>query len=154
MTDPILIGRKPGSELVLRIFNNIKEPHMNTKVLTTLEYNKIIDLLTEKADSEPGKKLCRDLVPSTDLSAIRTAQRETKDALARLFRIGSTSFGSNRDLGFSIRSLEIGSSLAMSELLKLASFSDNVSRIKTYGKKNGKTSQMTAWMPTLRDLLL
>ena len=126
---------KPGSELVLRIFNNIKEPHMNTKVLTTLEYNKIIDLFTEKADSEPGKKLCRDLVPSTDLSAIRTAQRETKDALARLFRIGSTSFGSNRDLGFSIRSLEIGSSLSMSELLKLASFLDNVSRIKTYGKK-------------------
>lgn len=108
---------------------------MNTKVLTTLEYNKIIDLLTEKADSEPAKKLCRDLVPSTDLSAIRTAQRETKDALARLFRIGSTSFGSNRDLGFSIRSLEIGSSLSMSELLKLASFLDNVSRIKTYGKK-------------------
>ena len=108
---------------------------MNTKVLTTLEYNKIIDLLTEKADSEPGKKLCRDLVPSTDLSAIRTAQRETKDALARLFRIGSTSFGSNRDLGFSIRSLEIGSSLSMSELLKLASFLDNVSRIKIYGKK-------------------
>ena len=122
-------------ELVLRIFNNIKEPHMNTKVLTTLEYTKIIDLLTEKADSEPGKKLCRDLVPSTDLSTIRTAQRETKDALARLFRIGSTSFGSNRDLGFSIRSLEIGSSLSMSELLKLASFLDNVSRIKTYGKK-------------------
>lgn len=108
---------------------------MNTKVLTTLEYNKIIDLLTEKADSEPGKKLCRELVPSTDLSTIRTAQRETKDALARLFRIGSTSFGSNRDLGFSIRSLEIGSSLSMSELLKLASFLDNVSRIKTYGKK-------------------
>ena len=108
---------------------------MNTKVLTTLEYNKIIDLLTEKADSEPGKKLCRDLVPSTDLSTIRTAQRETKDALARLFHIGSTSFGSNRDLGFSIRSLEIGSSLSMSELLKLASFLDNVSRIKTYGKK-------------------
>ena len=108
---------------------------MNTKVLTTLEYTKIIDLLTEKADSEPGKKLCRELVPFTDLSAIRTAQRETKDALARLFRIGSTSFGSNRDLGFSIRSLEIGSSLSMSELLKLASFLDNVNRIKTYGKK-------------------
>ena len=108
---------------------------MNTKVLTTLEYTKIIDLLTEKADSEPGKKLCRELVPSTDLSAIRTAQQETKDALARLFRIGSTSFGSNRDLGFSIRSLEIGSSLSMSELLKLASFLDNVNRIKTYGKK-------------------
>lgn len=124
---------------------------MNTKVLTTLEYTKIIDLLTEKADSEPGKKLCRDLVPSTDLSTIRTAQRETKDALARLFRIGSTSFGSNRDLGFSIRSLEIGSSLSMSELLKLASFWIMSAGSKPMEKKNGKTSQMTAWMPTLRD---
>ena len=35
---------------------------MNTKVLTTLEYTKIIDLLTEKADSEPGKKLCREQI--------------------------------------------------------------------------------------------
>ena len=128
-------------ELVLRILITIKEPHMNTKVLTTLEYTKIIDLLIEKADSEPGKKLCRELVPSTDLSAIRTAQRETKDALARLFRIGSTSFGNNRDLGFSIRSLEIGSSLSMSELLKLASFLDNVGRIKTYGKKEREDLQ-------------
>lgn len=74
-------------------------------------------------------------MPSTDPFRHQNTQRETKDALARLFRIGSTSFGSNRDLGFSIRSLEIGSSLSMSELLKLASFLDNVSRIKTYGKK-------------------
>ena len=146
---------KPDSELVQRIFNNIKEPHMNTKVLTTLEYNKIIDLLTEKADSEPGKKLCRDLVPSTDLSAIRTAQRETKDALARLFRIGSTSFGSNRDLGFSIRSLEIGSSLSMSELLKLASFLDNVSRSNTDGKKEREdlpTASLDAYFEGLTPL--
>ena len=58
---------------------------MNQKVLKTLEYNKIIDLLTEKADSEPGKNLCRELTPSTDLSQIRQMQRETKDALTRLF---------------------------------------------------------------------
>lgn len=109
---------------------------MNQKVLRTLEYTKIIDLLTDKADSEPGKKLCRELTPSTDLSAIREAQRETGDALSRLFKVGSTSFGSNRDLGFSIRSLEIGSALSASELLKIASLLDNVSRIKTYGKKD------------------
>lgn len=109
---------------------------MNQKVLKTLEYNKIIQILTDKADSEPGKKLCRELEPSTDLSFIRTAQKETADALSRLFKVGSTSFGSNRDLGFSIRSLEVGSSLSASELLKIAALLDNVSRIKTYGKKN------------------
>ena len=106
---------------------------MNQKVLKTLEYNKIIDLLTEKADSEPGKKLCKELTPSTDLSQM---QKETKDALNRLFKFGSTSFGNNANLGFSIKSLDIGSSLSISELLKIASFLDNVNRIKTYGKKD------------------
>ncbi len=109
---------------------------MNQKVLKTLEYDKIIQILTDKADSEPGKKLCRELVPSTDLNEIRQAQKETKDALERLFKKGSTSFGSNRDLSFSIRSLEVGSTLSVSELLKLAAMLDNVSRIKTYGKKD------------------
>jgi DNA mismatch repair protein MutS2 len=109
---------------------------MNQKVLKTLEYNKIIDLLTEKADSEPGKNLCRELTPSTDLSQIRQMQRETKDALTRLFKSGSTSFGSNANLGFSIKSLEIGSTLSILELLKIASFLDNVNRIKAYGRKD------------------
>ncbi|MDE7270270.1 MAG: endonuclease MutS2 [Acetatifactor sp.] len=108
---------------------------MNQKVLKTLEYDKIIQLLTEKADSEPGKSLCRELTPSTDLAQIRQGQRETGDALGRLFQFGSTSFGNNRDLGFSIKSLEIGSTLSAAELLKIASMLDNVNRIKTYGRK-------------------
>ena len=111
---------------------------MNQKVLKTLEYNKIIDLLTDKADSEPGKKLCRELIPSTDIEEIRRNQAETRDALSRLFKSGSTSFGNNRDLGFSVKSLEIGSALSASELLKIAAMLDNVSRIKTYGKKDNE----------------
>ena len=90
---------------------------MNQKVLKTLEYNKIIDLLTEKADSEPGKKLCQELVPSTDLTQIRQMQQETRDALNRLFKCGGTSFGSNANLGFSIKSLDIGSTLSIPDLL-------------------------------------
>lgn len=109
---------------------------MNQKVLKTLEYFKIIDLLIEKADSEPGKKLCRELVPSTDIQEIRENQANTRDAVSRILRCGSTSFGNNRDLGFSIRSLEIGSSLSSSELLKIAGMLDNVNRIKSYGKKD------------------
>ncbi len=108
---------------------------MNQKVLKTLEYDKIIQMLTEKADSEPGKALCRELAPSVDLAQIRQNQLETKDALGRLFQFGSTSFGNNRDLNFSIKSLEIGSTLSAIELLKIASMLDNVNRIKTYGRK-------------------
>lgn len=109
---------------------------MNEKVLHTLEYDKIINMLTDKASSKPGKELCKSLIPVTDLAEIRLAQQETADALARLFKKGSTSFGSNKDLGYAIRSLEIGSSLSVSELLKIAAMLENVSRIKTYGKKD------------------
>ncbi len=108
---------------------------MNEKVLRTLEYNKIIEKLTAKADSEPGKRLCRELVPSTDLQEIRRSQTQTADALRRLFKTGGTSFGNNKDLGFSIKSLEIGSTLSIIELLGIAAMLDNVSRIKAYGRR-------------------
>lgn len=108
---------------------------MNSKVLRVLEYNKIIDRLTEKATSEQGKKLTTALKPMTDLDAITQAQTETADALGYLFRKGSTSFGSNKDLGACIKSLEVGSVLSIAELLRIAAFLENVNRIKAYGRK-------------------
>ena len=113
---------------------------MNEKVLKTLEYIKITEMLAAKAGSAPGKKLCRELAPCTDLSEIRRNQRQTADALRRLFQLGSTSFGSNKDLSFSIRSLEIGSALSIPELLNIAGFLDNVSRIKSYGRRDREDS--------------
>lgn len=108
---------------------------MNQKVLKTLEFTKIIEILAEKADSEPGKIMCRELLPSVIPEEIAQNQAETRDALGRLFKNGGTSFGSNSDLGFAIKALEIGSTLSTAELIRLASLLDNVSRIKTYGKK-------------------
>ena len=109
---------------------------MNEKVLKTLEYTKIITLLAEKADSAPGKKLCEELLPMVDIEEIRRAQTETKDGLTRLFQKGSTSFGGNYDVGFSLRVLEVGSTLSMTELLKVAKLLDNVNRIKAYGRRD------------------
>lgn len=108
---------------------------MNKKALRILEFNKIIDRLTDHATSAPGKKLAAALVPMTDPEEIRAAQTQTADALGRLFRKGSTSFGSNKDLGMSLKSLEVGSVLSIAELLAIASFLENVNRIKTYGRK-------------------
>ena len=69
---------------------------MNEKVLRTLEYNKIINMLAEKATSEPGRRLCMELVPSTDIDVITEAQKQTADALSRFFKKVSTSFGLNK----------------------------------------------------------
>ena len=52
---------------------------MNQKSLTKLEYNKIIELLTEQAASFGGQSRCRRLKPMTDIVAITKAQEETQD---------------------------------------------------------------------------
>ena len=103
---------------------------MNTKVLSTLEYNTIIRHLEDKANSAPGKKLCRELLPMTNLTDIEAAQQNTADALTRLFKKGSINFGSNADLSFPLKSLEIESTLLASELLAFSAFLNNVNRVK------------------------
>lgn len=111
---------------------------MNDKSLRILEFHKVIELLTEHASSEPGRKMCRALRPSVVLSTIEQAQQETEDAVGRLLRRGSISFGSNTDLGFALKSLEIGSALSASELLRIAKLLENTARVKSYGKEDKK----------------
>ncbi len=130
---------------------------MNEKVLHTLEYTKIIELLTAKATSEPGRVLCRELKPDTDLEAIRLAQQQTSDALSMLFSKGSTSFGGNKDVSFALKSLTIGSTLSASELLKIAGLLDNVNRIKAYGRKakdDERDTSLTGYFNDLEPLTL
>ena len=107
---------------------------MNSKALRVLEYDKIINKLTDHASSEPGKKLCKELLPSTDIKEIRKNQEKTSDAIARIFKKGSINFGDNRDFSGTLKALKIGSSLDMTGLLRLAAFLDNVNRVKSYGR--------------------
>ena len=109
-------------------------------------------MLSEKADSAPGKKCCQELQPMTDLQEINTAQTETEDALARIFKLGSTSFGSNQEIGFALKSLEIGSTLSMPELLRIAKLLDNVNRIKTYGRKDREDTPEDSLDPYFEQL--
>lgn len=130
---------------------------MNEKVLQTLEYTKVRDALTDKATSEPGRELCRKLVPMTDLNQIELAQTETADALTMLFQKGSTSFGGNKNVAMSLRSLEIGGTLSAPELLKIAGLLDNVNRIKAYGKgvkDEEKETSLTGYFEALEPLTL
>ena len=107
---------------------------MNEKALKSLEYYKIIQLLTEKASSPLGKELCRDLLPSVDLTQIQLMQAQTRDALSRLFQKGSISFGSVKDVRGSLKRLEIGSTLGIIELLSICSLLENTSRVKAYSR--------------------
>ena len=107
---------------------------MNDKALRILEYHKIINLLVDKATSQPGKDVCRKLTPMTELSEIEEAQQQTADAFTRLIKGGRIHFSDNKDISFSIKSLEIGSNLSASELLKIASSLACAGRAKSYAR--------------------
>lgn len=108
---------------------------MNEKALRILEYNKIIEQLTELAGSELAKDRCRSLLPSCSLPEIQEAQRETSDAVMRLCQKGSISFQGIRDIRGSLKRLEIGSILSPEELLRICRLLEICARVKNYGRR-------------------
>ena len=108
---------------------------MNHKALKTLEFDKIIHILTAHAASEGAKEMCRKLVPYDNINDVERAQRETADALRRVYRKGSVSFGGIRDIRGSLKRLEIGGILGMGELLQIMSLLETAGKIRQYGQR-------------------
>ena len=107
---------------------------MNEKALRILEYDKIINMLTEKATSAPGKELCKILKPMTDLAKIEEAQKQTADAFSRLVKGGRANFSGNTDISYSIKVLEIDGALSAAELLKISASLACAARAKTFSR--------------------
>ena len=107
---------------------------MNEKAFKTLEYNKIIDLLTEQAASPKANELCRSLKPMTDKAKIEAAQTQTADALTRLFQKGSVSFSGIHDMEASLKRLEIGGTMGIDEFLALSSLLEAAKRVKAFSR--------------------
>lgn len=106
---------------------------MNSKTLHTLEFDKIIALLEERAVSAPGKALCHALAPMTDLREIERAQAETEAALSRIRMKGELRLAGLRDVSPSVKRLDVGGSLSTSELYSISSLLDLSERARNYG---------------------
>lgn len=125
---------------------------MNQKALKILEYNKIIDQLTEYAASPLGKALCQSLTPSSDLEEVRTWQAQTTDAVTRIRLKGSVSFSGLRDVGDSLKRLDIGSSLSIPELLSISSLLTVALRAKSYGRHEAEEGEEAEDFDSLEPL--
>lgn len=128
---------------------------MNKKVLHTLEYDKIIERLAGFATSEKGRDYCRLLKPISDIEKIRTRQKETGDALQRIFKKGTVSFSGIHDPSIFEKRLEIGSSLNTTELLQVVSLLTAASRTKGYGapgRTDTSTDSLTHYFNDLDDI--
>ncbi len=112
---------------------------MNKKVLKTLEYDKIIDMLIEEADSELGRDSAARLRPLSDRDEIIALQAETTHALTRIFHHGALSFHGLTDIRPGLVPLSKGATLGAGELLGIGRLLDVAERAIQYEAKDEET---------------
>ena len=114
---------------------------MNDKSLHTLKFDKIVAHLAELASSEPGRRRCLELTPSSSLPEIERLQSETEAAVARILKKGNISFGSTFDVRASLKRLEIGSALGIYELLQIARLLENTALVRAYARRERESEE-------------
>ncbi len=126
---------------------------MNKKTLYKLEYNKIIDMLTEQASSFGGQERCRRLKPKTDLSQIEGMQDETAAAFTRIVKKGRPSFSGSAPVNESMMRLEVGGTLSSAELLRVCKVLETAGRVKAYGRHDTADDQQDCLDPYFEQLM-
>lgn len=93
---------------------------MNEKTIKALEYKKIINMISEKAESELGRAKVDEIVPLTDIDEIQYLQNQTEEAYSIILKKGNPPlFGINNILT-EVKRVEIGGSLTPGGLLKIS----------------------------------
>lgn len=124
---------------------------MNRKVLKTVEYNKIINMLAGYATCDGGRAKCQDLEPITDLDAINKAQQNTSDALTRIFKKGTLDLSGTYNITESMARLEIGGAISIQELIQCVSLLNVVKRAIVYNRSDREEApdSLTAYFNNL-----
>lgn len=92
---------------------------MKAKALTTLEYDKILDLLKEQAASQPAKDRLSKLSPMTDMGDVRDALAETDEAVSVIVRKGAPPLGQIYNIEDHLHFARKGGGLTMRQLLQV-----------------------------------
>ena len=108
---------------------------MNEKSLKVLEFNKIKEMLIDKAESQLGKELAKAIKPLNDIREIESLQQETEESLSLLIQRGNPPLYGIHSISSEVKRVEIGGSLTPVGLLKISD-SLRVSRgLKQYIKE-------------------
>lgn len=108
---------------------------MEAKTYKVLEYDKIVEMLAQKAESKLGKKMAEEIKASSDIEEVEYMQRETQEALRLLIDKGTPPLYGVYDISHELKMVEIGGVLSPGSLLKISD-SLRVSRnLKRYIKE-------------------
>ncbi|PKM93189.1 MAG: endonuclease MutS2 [Firmicutes bacterium HGW-Firmicutes-1] len=117
---------------------------MNKKILKTLEFDKILQLLTTYAISSIGKEVASQLTPYTDINIINEKLEETADATNLIIRQGSLPLGGIKNIQKCLKRLEIGGNLSIHELLDISELLRVTKKVISYANQCGEFLDTTS----------
>src|SRR5699024_7699188 len=119
---------------------------MNERILQTLEFDKIINRLTNQSSTSIVKDLALQLKPSADIAKVREMQAETDEA-SEILRLNlDVPLGGITDIRASIKRSVIGGVLTAEECLDVANTLYGGRQVKHFLEK------MEADLPILKEL--
>ena len=105
---------------------------MNSKILSLLEFNKIMDLLADQASSVLAKERIATLAPMSDKHMVQDALTETTEAVSVILYKGSIPVGSMGDISDILGMAQKGRCLSMRELLEVKRSMQIAREVKTF----------------------
>ena len=109
---------------------------MNSKILTLLEFNKILDLLRDQAGSGLAKERIVQLEPMTNMRMAKDALTETTEAVSVIVHKGSIPVGEIGDISSIVSMARRGRCLSMRELLQVRSSIASSRQVKAFLKED------------------
>lgn len=105
---------------------------MDSKIIKTLEYNKILQSLAKHTETSLGEQAVLELLPSTMLDEVKRRIQATDEALTVDRLKGSAPFGGVTDIRPAVKRARIGSILSPSELWSISCLTNASRRLKRH----------------------
>lgn len=105
---------------------------MELKTLKTLEFEKILNILSSFAKNDGAKAKAMSLIPSSDFRVVEQTLEETDTAATLILKYGSPELVFITDVTESKKRLNVGGGLSMSELLNIARVLKGARLMKKY----------------------
>ena len=112
------------------------------KSLYTLEFDKILEMLSQCAMTSGAKVAAMAVSPSLDYRMVQKLQKETTDAKRMTAQSGQPAFGYIDDIPTIAEKADKGAMLLPSELLSVASMLSSVSRLIAYAGKGSAAGSL------------
>jgi len=125
---------------------------MDKKSFKTLEFNKIIDMLSSKAISSMGKEKASNIMPTDKIEEIIELQNETTEAASIILRKGSLPLGGIKDIRPYLKRVAVDGVLNIAELLYVGDFIYVSKKVLAYSKAENKNDTFEILMPLFEML--